>query len=102
MADDPRLVALLKEYAREESIARPEVGRITGHTTGQLAGVWHRNKDGSWPMINPERRRNRRCQFPIGEPGTKDFHLCGAVRKKGNDLLCAQHTGKKWSCEAVA
>lgn len=98
MADDKALVALLKEFACEASITRPEVGKLVGKTLGQIAGVHNRNKKtiGTWPEIDPTRKKNRRCQFPLGTPGTDSFHLCGKDRAPGNTLVCAGHSRMTW------
>lgn len=99
MADNPALVALLKEMAAEASITRPEVGVLVGKTVGQMAGIHNRNVKtiGTWPTINAERRKNRRCQFPLGMPGTNDFHLCGCERARDDSLRCKTHKGKTWT-----
>jgi len=98
MPDNPVVVQLLREYAFEASITRPEVGMILGQTVGQMAGIHNRNTRviGTWPILDPKRKSNRRCQFPLGTPGSEDFHLCGDVRADDDLLLCKKHRGMKW------
>ena len=64
MPDNPLIVALLREYAAEASITRPEVGKMLGMTVGQIAGIHHRNikQTGTWPALDPQRKKNRCCQ----------------------------------------
>ena len=33
---------------------------------------------------------HRRCQWPIGHPGEREFHFCGAVAAEGKPY-CAEH-----------
>lgn len=96
--DDPKIVMLLKEYAFEESITRPEAGVIIGKTLGQVAGIHNRNVAiiGPWPTLNPIRKKNRGCQYPIGTPGTTDFDLCGKPRTSEVSPVCEHHKGKIW------
>ena len=104
MPDSPQTVALLAYFAQEATVTRPEVAeRILGKTVGFAAGVHHRDhllgeheKIGPWPKLDPARRKNRRCQFPIGNPLQKDFHLCGGIRRT-DDLVCTRHVGKTWT-----
>ncbi len=97
MPDNRLIVLLLKEYAFEASITRPEAGKVMGKTLGQVAGIHNRNQKaiGPWPKIDPVRRKNRRCQFPVGTPGTEGFHLCGCERKN-HPFLCEAHKEKVW------
>jgi hypothetical protein len=95
MPDNPNVVALLKEYKDESSIKRPEVGRIIGMTIGQVAGIRHRNRLVPWPQPLPHVITNRGCQFPLGQPGTEEFRLCG-IHRENDPLLCKEHKGKKW------
>lgn len=99
MTDNPHIVALLKEFASEASITRPEVGILVGLSVGQVAGIHNRHtqKIGMWPKLDPTRRANRRCQFPIGMPGTKDFRTCGEMRAQGDSLCCPVHKGMEWT-----
>lgn len=108
MSDHLLIVALLKEYAYECSITRPEVNKILGkklprgaQRVGYVEGVHHRNRKeiGDWPKIDPTRKNNRRCQWPLDKPGTELFHLCGKMRKPGDLLLCEEHAGKVWKPE---
>lgn len=98
MPDNPAVVALLREFAFEASITRPEVGHLLGMTTGQMAGIHNRNvkKIGSWPTLNADRRRNRGCQFPTGAPGMETFDVCGKPRAPGHALCCKAHKGMRW------
>lgn len=106
MSDNPQVVALLAYYAQEASVTRPEIAeRILGKTVGFVAGIHHRDhlsgekeKIGPWPKLDPLRKNNRRCQFPVGNPLKIGFHLCGAQRT-GDDLVCRRHTGKTWCPE---
>lgn len=102
MADNPLVVALLKEYRDEASITKTEAGRIMGLNRNQIAGITNRNKEkiGPWPELSDARVLNRGCQFPINQPGTPDFRLCGIFRQS-DPLCCEDHKKKKWVAEAV-
>ena len=99
MPDNPLLVALLQEYKDEASLTRTEVGRIVGKTRGQIAGVCNRQGIKPWPSIPRAVTRNRYCQFPIGIPGSAEFHLCDKRKAPGHSLLCNEHENKKWKPE---
>ncbi|MDB5225554.1 MAG: hypothetical protein JWL87_506 [Candidatus Adlerbacteria bacterium] len=96
--DRPLLVKLLAEYAKEESVTRPEVGRIVGMTLGAIAGIHNRYKKeiGPWPHLDKNRKKNRGCQFPIGVPGTTKFHLCGNKLSESQKLVCTEHEDVIW------
>ncbi|MDI2090979.1 GcrA family cell cycle regulator [Commensalibacter oyaizuii] len=42
------------------------------------------------PAELPKRRSNSECCWPIGDPGTKDFHFCGAQAIPGKPY-CLEH-----------
>ena len=96
MADNPLVVELLKEYKDEASVSRTEVGRILGKTRNYVAGICDRNDIKPWPKIPKNVVARRDCQFPIGEPGSKEFHLCGKRKAPGHSLLCEEHERSKW------
>lgn len=96
MPDNPHIVALLKEYKDEVSVTRTEVGRMVGMTRGQIAGICNRHDIKPWPKILKHVVRNRSCQFPIGRPGTEEFHLCGKRKAIGHSFLCEEHRGERW------
>lgn len=98
MPDNPNVVALLNEYKDESSLTRTEAGRIIGKTRGQVAGVCDRNGIKPWPRLLPHMFENRGCQFPINQPGTEKFHLCGMFRIS-HPLVCNEHKGKVWQPE---
>lgn len=100
MADNPLVVALLKEYRDERSVSRIEAGRIIGMSRGTVAGICQRNNIAPWPRIKREWRKKRTCQFPIGHAGDADFHFCGKRLDPDHSLLCAQHRGLKWEPKA--
>jgi hypothetical protein len=99
MPDNPNVVALLKEYRDEVSLTRTEAGRIIGKTRNQVAGLCNRNYIKPWLRPLPHVLKNRGCQFPINQPGTTDFRLCGMFRTN-DPLVCAEHKGKVWKPES--
>jgi hypothetical protein len=97
MAEDPRLVELLKFYREKATVTRPEVGILTGKSVGQIAGVCNRAGITGWPKINPESFADRRCQFPVLRNGQR--HICGKMRPlnaETDSLCCTEHQGEVW------
>jgi len=100
MADNPLVVALLRELCDEALVTRTEAGRMVGLNRNQIAGICKRNSIAPWPHISKEIIRKRDCCFPVGQPGTPEFHLCGKRKAPGHSLVCAEHEGKKWVPQA--
>jgi hypothetical protein len=95
MADNPLVVALLKEFCDEASITRTEVGTIIGKNRNQIAGICDRNGIVPWPHIPKRVLENRGCQFPRNIPDTSEFAICGMFRTS-DPLVCNDHKGKVW------
>lgn len=95
MADNPLVVALLKELKDEASITRTEVGILLGKERGYVAGICRRNGIEPWPQIPVRVLQNRGCQFPLNQPGTEDFRICGMFREN-DSLVCNEHKGVEW------
>ena len=96
MPDNPLVVELLKEYKDEALLTRTEVGRITGMTRGQIAGICNRNGIRPWLPVPKEVHRRRCCCFPLGHPGEPDFHLCDKPLITAHPFLCEEHEGEVW------
>ena len=98
MADNPMVVALLKELRNEALLSKTEAAVILGKNRNEVAGIWNRNKDaiGNWPLVPKTVEQNRSCVFPVGVPGTEEFHLCDAKRGR-HPLFCKAHRRKKWA-----
>ncbi len=97
MADNPLVVALLRELRNEALVTKSEAGAMIGKNRNQVAGIWNRHKAeiGSWPKIPAKIRKGRDCCFPIGTPGEDNFRLCGNTRVS-HAFLCEEHKGRRW------
>lgn len=67
------------EAAVEEQIEKPQTVKAKKLKT-----------DFSKPVELPQRRSNTECCWPIGDPGTKDFHFCKATAIPGKPY-CVEH-----------
>jgi len=97
MADDSKLVELLRFYKKKATVTRPEVGILTGKSVGQIAGICNRAAITGWPKIEPEVVRDRSCQFPVLKNGQR--YVCGLMRSQGVDadpLRCSDHREMIW------
>ncbi|MGB1464215.1 MAG: GcrA family cell cycle regulator, partial [Parvibaculales bacterium] len=53
------------------------------------------------PILSPEERASvlhlteHTCKWPIGDPGTTDFHFCGARAKNGSPY-CTTHAAQAY------
>lgn len=99
MADNPLIVAVLRELRDEALVTKTEAGRMLGLTRNQVAGICNRNKRaiGPWPRVSRSIQEKRYCCFPVGVPETEDFHLCGRKKVSAAGFLCAEHSHKIWS-----
>ena len=100
MADDARLVELLKFYKKKTTVTRPEVGVLTGKTVGAIAGICNRADITGWPKIDPDSMIDRPCQFPILKNGERQ--VCGLFRSVDVDadpLRCSDHREHIWDPE---
>jgi GcrA cell cycle regulator len=103
-------IALLRKLW-EEGVPTAEIGRRLGTTKNAVVGKAHRlnlpdrpspirggaksertRKPATPPPFYgyPPRPQPPTCCWPIGEPGTPDFHFCGAPVLKGKPY-CAEH-----------
>jgi GcrA cell cycle regulator len=81
-----------------EGHSTAEIGRRLGLTKNAVVGKAHRLSlaPRPSPLKGPPKRRvvvdfsGPSCSWPIGHPGEKHFHFCGA-RPLGGKPYCAEH-----------
>ena len=81
-----------------EGHSTAEIGRRLGLTKNAVVGKAHRLKlaPRPSPLKGPPKRRvvvefsGPSCSWPIGHPGEKHFHFCGAQPLTGKPY-CAEH-----------
>lgn len=89
-------VETLKGLWRSGYTARQIAERLGGVTRNAVIGKAHRMGLSSRP--SPVKRQpqaapathERSCQWPIGHPGSDDFHFCGAPAETGRPY-CSKH-----------
>jgi GcrA cell cycle regulator len=84
-----------------ESTPLPEIASKLGTTTSSVEHKARRlrkterspSKETKSRRVSPMARSERRgCSWPIGHPGDKDFHFCGAKAVVGRPY-CDEHLG---------
>lgn len=91
-----------------EGLSTAEIGRRLGVTKNAVVGKAHRLSLTPRPSPvkfngpRPPRRKNRvievagpTCSWPMGHPGDKDFHFCGAHPLPGKPY-CADHAARAY------
>lgn len=84
-----------------EGLPTSEIGRLLGTTKNAVVGKAHRlgltkrqspikKKPEEKQVIRLRELRAGMCSWPIGEPGTPDFHFCGKPAVAGKPY-CAEH-----------
>ena len=84
-----------------EGLPTSEIGRLLGTTKNAVVGKAHRlgltkrqspikKKQEEKQVIRLRELRAGMCSWPIGEPGTPDFHFCGKPAIAGKPY-CADH-----------
>ena len=93
-------VALLRELW-DSGMGTAEIGERLGMTKNAIIGKAHRiglRARRASPKRRPARivRMNERtCQWPSGDPGNPDFHMCGDTAIDGKPY-CAEHYARAY------
>lgn len=96
-AADPKRVELLVELWADDTVTTREIGQRMGCSKNTVISKAHRlglpPRRETPPRPAPRRHlipATGECCYPIGHPGTADFHYCGAPAALGKSY-CETH-----------